>query len=125
MDTGRIFTVLQTTQIYDVNGNGTYSAAENDIFGVISEGDAFYPGMWVGSGTTTIEKDRRGMPSYTAYSNEKLIGILEKLTENLAKDGFFCQTWVEFSNVVGGGDAQRNAAVEYFARGGGLFRSGQ
>lgn len=115
---------LANNAIYDVNGNGTYSAAENDIFGVISEGDAFYPGMWVGSGTTTIEKDRRGMPSYTAYSNEKLIGILEKLTENLAKDGFFCQTWVEFSNVVGGGDAQRNAAVEYFSRGGGLFRVG-
>ena len=33
---------LANNAIYDVNGNGTYSAAENDIFGVISEGDAFY-----------------------------------------------------------------------------------
>lgn len=119
-----VFYRLANNAINDVNGNGAYSSNEGDVFGIISEGDAFYPGMWVGAETATIEKDKRGMPSYTAYSNEKLIGILDKLSENLSKDGFFCQTWVEFSDVVGGGDAQRNAAVEYFAKGGGLFRVG-
>ena len=118
------FYSLATAAKRDVNGDNVWSAADGDVYGVISEGDAFYPAMWVGSETYTIVKDKRGIPAYTAYEDEKFIGILSQLRTYLTNDGFFCSSWEQFSDVQGGGDSQRNAGLQYFAQGGGLFRVG-
>ena len=107
----------------DVNGDDIWSAEDGDVFGVVSEEDAFFPATWVGAESYTITKDKRGIPEYKAYADGKLIGILEDLSSHLSNNGFFLTSWT-FTNVGGGGDAMRNAGTQYFAQGGGLFRVG-
>ena len=108
----------------NINDSSVFSADDGDIFGVIAEGDNFYTAMWIGAEVKTIEKDKRDMPMYTATTNERLIDVLEILDLNLKMEGFYCNTWSQFSDVVGGGDSQREAAMQYFSEGGGLFRVG-
>ncbi len=107
----------------DVNGDDIWSADDGDVFGIVSEEDAFFPATWVGAESYTITKDKRGIPEYKAYADSKLIGILEDFSSHLSNNGFFLTSW-SFTNVGGVGDAQRNAGTQFFAQGGGLFRVG-
>ena len=64
--------------ISDVNGDGTFSAFD-DILGVGSEPDMFYPGLWVSADLKTIIKDENDIPVFTAPGDERLIGMLETM----------------------------------------------
>jgi hypothetical protein len=82
------FYSLSEAVIKDVNGDSAYTEDGGDVFGVASEDDMFYPSLWIGANSMTVTKDSDDLPVYSAPTDEKLIGILDRLTEELKKDGF-------------------------------------
>ncbi|MFA6948140.1 MAG: hypothetical protein WCQ72_04100 [Eubacteriales bacterium] len=115
------FYTLAASVVTDVNGDGAYNA-DGDIFGVASEGDMFYPSMWVGGEIATVEKDADGIPVYSAPSDERLVSVIEKLSAYLKTPGAYCDSWKSFAGLAG--DESRNAGTQYFAENKALFRVG-
>ena len=112
------FYSMAESVIRDSNGDGKYG--KDDVFGIVSEADMFFPCMWVGADSRTITKDEDDVPVYTAPTDEKLIGILTRLSEKLGIDGLFCNDFKIFESSENG----RNLGTSFFAQNGGLFRVG-
>ncbi|MGM9625787.1 MAG: hypothetical protein ACI3XM_08780, partial [Eubacteriales bacterium] len=113
------FYQLASDVIRDVNGDGKYE--EGDVFGIVSESDGIIPALWVGTNTTTVTKTEDGMPVFTAPTDEKLISVLDGMTDMLKKDGFYFNSF----EVYGYKEECRILGTQYFAQNGSLFRIGQ
>ena len=105
--------------VSDVDGNGKFEF-DVDRFGVIAEHDFFVPSIWVGANVKTVEKDKDGVPYYSAEGNEKLYSILEKLNEFYHTDGNVCNPFA----MVPNGEASRPMGRQSFANGHALFHVG-
>ena len=101
--------------ISDTNGDGVYD--HHDTFGIVGEEDMFYASMWIGADSTMVTKDSDDIPVYTAPTDEKFYNILNRLTDQLDKDGFFLNGWQYFMKE---GD-QRNRDIQFFTQGQALF----
>lgn len=112
------FYAMAAAAILDADGDGAFG--KGDTFGVVSEPDMFFPSMWVGADTMSVTKGEDDIPAYTAASDEKFIGILDRLTEVLKTDGLFCNNMKMFESTENG----RNLGSAYFGENGGLFRVG-
>ena len=116
--TSEMFYSMAESVIRDADGDGAFG--KEDVYGVISEGDMFYPCMWVGADSRTVTKGEDDVPVFTASTDEKFLGIITLLTEKLATDGFFCNDFKVFETSETG----RTLGTSFFAQNGGLFRVG-
>ena len=107
--------------ISDVNGDGTFSAFD-DIMGVGSEPDMFYPGMWVSANLKTIVKNENDIPVFTAAGDERLIGLLETMASWKKTDGFIANSFKDLKGYSGEG--ARDQSCVLFAGGHFLYRVG-
>lgn len=109
------FYEMASAVIRDLNGDGKYDVS--DAWGVISEPDMFYPSIWVGAESTTVQKDAQGYPAFVAVGNEKLISLLQNLMEKLNTNGFYFNSFDNF----GLEEISRDKGTQLFADGGSLF----
>ncbi len=116
--TADTFYSMAESVIRDADGDGKFG--KNDIYGVASEPDMFYPCMWVGADSRSITKDEDDVPAFTAPTDEKFLGILTRLSNELGTEGLFCNNFSIFESSENG----RNLGTAYFAQNGSLFRVG-
>ena len=116
--TTELFYSMSESAVRDADGDGKYG--KNDVFGIVSETDMFFPSMWVGADSRTVTKDVDDVPVFTAPTDEKFLGILSRLSDKLVTDGLFCDDFKIFEHSENG----RNIGTSFFAQNGGLFRVG-
>lgn len=117
------FFTLAQGAVTDLNGDGKMT--DTDLFGVVSEGDMFYPSFWVGSDFKTIMKDADDLPYFNGLGNPKFDDILDKVYNYVWGGGkiyfeAFKDKFENFPNT--GGEDLRRAASSLFAAGNALFK---
>jgi hypothetical protein len=112
------FETMAKAAIKDVNGDGKYD--QNDIFGIDSESDMMFPSFWISSDTRTVQKDASDVPAFTLPSDEKLLGILERISGWTQIDGFYYDNFEEIKYD----EQSRVEGSKLFAGGLSLFRVG-
>jgi len=112
------FHEMALSVINDLNGDGEFD--ENDVHGVIGEGDMFYPSFWIGSNVRTVTINSDKVPEFTAPSDEKLLGILDKLYSWVITDGFYFDSFTEFGWV----EPSRVKGSLHFSQDMSMFRVG-
>lgn len=116
------FTMAQGA-VSDLNGDGKLT--DSDLFGVVSEGDMFYPSFWVGSDFKTIMKDADDLPYFNGLGNTKFDDILNKVYNYVwGGDKIYFEAFKDkFENFPNsGGEDLRRAASSMFAAGNALFK---
>ena len=106
--------------VKDLDGDGKMTA--DDIWGVASEHDKFFPGFWIASGINTVDKDENDMPYFSVPGNAKFFDIAEKLMENIDtnKSGIFMNS---VTMKLPGGQGT-DARIDFFKSGYALFSAG-
>lgn len=118
----RFFTMAQGA-VADLNGDGKLS--DTDLFGVVSEGDMFYPSFWIGADFKTILKDENDLPYFNGSGNAKFDDILNKVYQYVwgGEKIYFEAFKDKFENFPNsGGEDLRVAASKMFAAGNALFK---
>ena len=112
------FYEMAISVINDVNGDGVYDTT--DIQGITTEPDMFFPSFWIGSNVRTVNINNEGIPEFTALSDEKFMGILDKMHNWVMTDGFYIESFSSF----GGGEEARVKGSQHFSQNMSMFRVG-
>jgi len=106
--------------IKDINGDGKMAA--DDIWGIASEHDKFFPSFWIAAGINTVDKDENDMPYFSVPGNIKFFDIAQKAINNIDtnKSGIFVNS---VSMKLPGGQGT-DARIEFFKSGNALFSAG-
>lgn len=93
-----VFFEQAKSAIFDTDGDGKID--DNDVMGIVSPADMFYPTVWVSSGLNTIDKGDDDIPVFTANSKEKFFDICQKTLDYVKTEGGLFDSYHDKSQTV-------------------------